>query len=1542
MEEKASKEGAVGSRSELSKGLKVWIPDKDAGWRSATVIDPSDFENVSVQPDEPPTERLSLPGSSLFIQNPAILEGVDDMTQLSYLHEPAILHNLSTRYSLNIIYTYTGSILIAVNPYRNLNIFSKEVIDAYAGQPLGRLPAHVYAIADDAWRSMLQESANQSILVSGESGAGKTQTTKYLLQYFAAMGSREKKKLNNAGTTPVAGGEGIEKRVLESTPLLEAFGNAKTLRNDNSSRFGKFIEIQFDPNGIIVGAKISTYLLEKSRIVRQTLGERNYHVFYQLTRGATEEEREKWKISSPEQNFYLNQHEYTADSEEIQLNVEGVPDHEHFRRTKAAMTIVGITPEEQDLVFSVVSVVLTLGNILFEPVAQTESSKIPESSMNHLQTAASLLKCKAESMDKYFVSRLMSAGNETYLVPLSPSQAASTRDAFALLLYSRLFEWLVKRINASIQSKQAFQYFIGVLDIYGFESFVTNSFEQFCINFANEKLQQHFNQTVFSLEQKEYEKEEIDWSYIDFNDNQECLDLLEKKPICVLSILDEECKFPKSTAETFAQKLYANFIHKKHHPYFDKPRFSNVQFAIRHYAGQVSYDTDSFLEKNRDYIVPEHLNILSQSESPFVKELVQDLVKEMAAKSKGGKSSYQFVSVGSQFRDSLASLLDSIHKTTPHYIRCIKPNNQKKPMLFEKMQVLHQLRCGGVMECIRISKAGYPTRRVYDGFLRRFLLLAPKLLSKKDANANPRKQCQALVEALQVGADEYQLGLTKIFMRSGVVGRLEKMRGDMLNSSATKIQKVWRGHVYKSRYEKIKRCALSLQSFVRMILGKHALGGLRRIAASIAIQKQARCMLQRNRFLRIKQAAVALQNAVRNLESRKQFAEMKRQSATVTLQSVIRASIAQAAFHRTRRAIILAQTRWRGKQARKILAELRVEARSLSNIVAQKNELERKLEELQWRYTAEVKVQQRSKDQNQKNEALIQDMQREIDRLLLVEHEFKGLKVKHELLRQKLEHEEAQRESLQEVISDLKEQSKNRDDEAKKLRAKLNESVVEARDLRSTVENEANRRLTALTASRDDVELQLKKENEELQAKMHGLEHANDELLKELAELRAAAAPPPRSPRSRRSLVSTPTFVRIVRKLNVTEVEETKPAEVSIVRTITDLAGKNEEAGVKLLIELLYQNSASKMKLDQSPLSVIYHGLPLPTFVILRCFMLNPYELEGSLIKFIADFNNHFIPKLGSDITVLSFWLSNAALLLHMSCSEENVFISLDNVSHAMKKQDSYDAAPMEMLINSVGRIYARFLNSVYKLLRPALINSIEEKIALDQSNVKEITRILSLIVIAMQTSLINEALSQKIFQQIFYYINSIVFNEIVLRRDLCTFSKGLEMKMKLSGIEIWSRKPENKDWTGEAYKELEMSKQLSSILTVDKTMLTNADMREAICPHLNLVQIKQLLSSYQADESLENPVSIHTIQQIVQSKDYNLEDQLLLDPAELSPVNLDILHHLEFEDLNVIAFPKVLQVELEREFWLKKESQNANETTSEASITIPRKLSSA
>ncbi|XP_056844387.1 myosin-10-like [Raphanus sativus] len=959
------------------------------------------------------------------------------MTKLAYLHEPGVLLNLKSRYNANEIYTYTGNILIAVNPFKRLpHLYGNEIMEQYKGSDFGDLSPHPFAVADSAYRKMINEGVSQAILVSGESGAGKTESTKMLMQYLAYMGGKAESE-----------GRSVEQQVLESNPVLEAFGNAKTVRNNNSSRFGKFVEIQFNHMGRISGAAIRTYLLERSRVCQVSDPERNYHCFYMLC-AAPEQEIERYKLGKPSTFHYLNQSNCHA--------LSAFDDSKEYIDTRKAMDVVGITSEEQDAIFRVVAAILHLGNIEFVKGEESDAAEPKDDkSRFHLKVAAELFMCDEKALEDSLCKRVMVTRGESITKSLDPGSAALSRDALAKIVYSKLFDWLVTTINNSIGQDPSSKYIIGVLDIYGFESFKTNSFEQFCINLTNEKLQQHFNQHVFKMEQEEYTKEEIDWSYIEFIDNKDVLELIEKKPGGIIALIDEACMFPRSTHETLAQKLYQTF---NGHKRFTKPKLARTDFTICHYAGDVTYQTELFLDKNKDYVVGEHQSLMNSSECSFVSSLFPKPKEESSKSSK-------FSSIGSQFKQQLQSLLDTLSTTEPHYVRCVKPNNVLKPDIFENANVLHQLRCGGVMEAIRISCAGYPTRKSFSEFLTRFRILGPDVANKSFDEVDACKKLLAKVDL-----KGFQIGKTKVFLRAGQMAELDAHRTEALGHSARIIQRKVLSYQSRKKYIMLQSASTEIQAFCRGHVARVQFRAMRREAASLRIQKQARSYICQTAYKRLCISATYVQTGLRAMAARVELQYRMKRKAAIIIQSQIRRFLCRRRFLRMKKAAITTQCGWRVKLARRELLKLKMAAKETGALQDAKNKLEKELGELtsclelekQMRMKLE-ETQETKSEEISKLQSALHDMQLEFEELS------KDLEITHDLA--------AENEHLKELVSSL--QSKTDGSETKhEETSKLSEGQIKHE----------------VPVIDHDVIIKLEAENEQLKALVSSLEKKIDAL----------------------------------------------------------------------------------------------------------------------------------------------------------------------------------------------------------------------------------------------------------------------------------------------------------------------------------------------------------------------------------------------------------------------------------------------------------------
>ncbi|XP_065335143.1 unconventional myosin-XV isoform X4 [Cloeon dipterum] len=754
------------------------------------------------------------------------LTGLDDMIQLSDLNEASLLWNLKIRYDKELIYTYTGSILVAVNPYKMFDIYGLDMVKKYEGQIMGTLPPHLFAVGSCAYSRMSKDSESQVVVISGESGSGKTESTKLVMQYLAAV---------NKATSNL-----ITEQILEASPLLESFGNAKTVKNDNSSRFGKYLDVHFK-QGVIVGAKITEYLLEKSRIVTQAQDERNYHIFYEMLKGLNAEEKEKYGLLTAEKYFYLNQ----GGSCEI----DGKNDLEDFQSLLSAMQVLGLNSDEQDTIFRILASVLHLGNVYFHRKQLKHGQEGVEiGSDAEIRWAGHLLQLNVDGIKRSLTMKITEARNERLFTPLSIDQALDARDAFAKSLYSTLFSWLVARIN-QIVCKGGKRTAISILDIFGFEDFKENSFEQLCINYANENLQFYFNKHIFKLEQQEYAKEKIEWQTITYTDNLPVIHLIAKKPVGILHLLDDESNFPKATDISFLEKCHYNHALNE---LYSRPRMSSMEFGIRHYAGQVWYNVEGFLDKNRDTLRQDVVELLIGSKIPMVSKMFQSLRNYQETTKTLNKANGRFVTmkprtptVAARFHDSLQQLLESMSKCNPWFVRCIKPNNEKAAMKFDMPVVLEQLRYTGMLETIRIRKTGYPVRLRFGQFVERYrYLLGPTALPK---GTPLREVCRAILDR---EPENYQLGTHRVFLRETLERRLEEERARVLGTAVLKIQKNVRSYLARRKFQQQKRAAVTVQTAYRGYAARKNF----RLKRKVALKAQANYKMkkERKRFTEMK------------------------------------------------------------------------------------------------------------------------------------------------------------------------------------------------------------------------------------------------------------------------------------------------------------------------------------------------------------------------------------------------------------------------------------------------------------------------------------------------------------------------------------------------------------------------------------------------------------------------------------------------------------------------------------------------------------------
>uniref|UniRef100_A0A671RKN9 Unconventional myosin-Vb n=1 Tax=Sinocyclocheilus anshuiensis TaxID=1608454 RepID=A0A671RKN9_9TELE len=909
--------------SEIITYTRVWIPDPEEVWKSAEII--KDYKEgdkvLHLKLEDESTLEYSIgpkDNALPFLRNPDILVGENDLTALSYLHEPGYK-------AVTVMY-----------PKLKGTLFSPK------------------------WYILIPkvDEKNQSIIVSGESGAGKTVSAKYAMRFFATVGGS-------------ANDTNVEEKVLASSPIMEAIGNAKTTRNDNSSRFGKYIQIGFDRRYHIIGANMRTYLLEKSRVVFQAEEERNYHIFYQLCASSSLPEFKDLTLSNAEDFTYTSLGE--------NIFIEGVNDAEDLVKTREALTMLGVKEIHQMSIFKVIASILHLGNVGIVSERDGESCHINRDG-THLHHFCRLLGIEQEQMEHWLCRRKLVTTAETYVKNMSHAQAVNARDALAKHIYAHLFDWIVEHINKALHTSTKQHSFIGVLDIYGFETFEINSFEQFCINYANEKLQQQFNSHVFKLEQEEYMKEQIPWTLIDFYDNQPCIDLIEAK-LGILDLLDEECKVPKGTDQNWAQKLYSQHSNSGH---FEKPRMSNRSFIVVHFADKVEYQCDGFLEKNRDTVYEEQINILKASQ----------------------------VSTRLQAKNLLCRTVSSETFTRILVMR------------FDSRRAVQQLRACGVLETIRISAAGYPSRWTYPDFFSRYRVL----MSKKDMTIGDKKQvCKNLLETLIKDPDKFQFGKTKIFFRAGQVAYLEKLRADKFRFACINIQKTVRGWLQRIRYRKIRKSAITLQRYGRGYLARRYAEMLRLTRAALICQKQYRMVRVRREYLRTRRAVITIQAFARGMFIRRLYQEFLLHHKAMIIQKTVRGWLVRKKYLRARYAAIVIQCFYRRVRAKRQLKQLKIAARSAEHFKNLNVGMENKIVQLQ------KKMDNQSKEYKTQNEQLVvtnttlgsevTKLQKEVETLRSRQTagtQVTSLQEELEKLRAELQEAHAQRKQIEEEFSNEK------------------------------------------------------------------------------------------------------------------------------------------------------------------------------------------------------------------------------------------------------------------------------------------------------------------------------------------------------------------------------------------------------------------------------------------------------------------------------------------------------------------------------------------
>uniref|UniRef100_A0A8C6YJF4 Unconventional myosin-Va n=1 Tax=Naja naja TaxID=35670 RepID=A0A8C6YJF4_NAJNA len=1530
---------------------RIWIPDSELVWKSAELL--KDYKpgdkvlHLQLEDGKDIEYKLDAKSKDLPpLRNPDILVGENDLTALSYLHEPAVLHNLKVRFiDSKLIYTYCGIVLVAINPYEQLPIYGEDIINAYSGQNMGDMDPHIFAVAEEAYKQMARDERNQSIIVSGESGAGKTVSAKYAMRYFATV----------SGSASEAN---VEEKVLASNPIMESIGNAKTTRNDNSSRFGKYIEIGFDKRYRITGANMRTYLLEKSRVVFQAEEERNYHIFYQLCASAALPEFKALRLGNAGYFHYTKQGGSPV--------IDGIDDAKEMLNTRRACTLLGIVDSCQMGIFQILAAILHLGNVSFTS-RDADSCTIPPKH-EPLRIFCDLMGVEYEQMAHWLCHRKLATATETYIKPISKLQAINARDALAKHIYANLFTWIVDHVNKALQSTVKQHSFIGVLDIYGFETFEINSFEQFCINYANEKLQQQFNMHVFKLEQEEYMREQIPWTLIDFYDNQPCINLIEAK-MGILDLLDEECKMPKGSDNSWAQKLYNTHLNKS--ALFEKPRLSNKAFIIQHFADKVEYQCEGFLEKNKDTVYEEQINVLKSSKFKMLPELfrVEKAISPTSvtpsgrtplsraavkpAKSKMAQASKEHKkTVGHQFRNSLHLLMETLNATTPHYVRCIKPNDFKFPFMFDEKRTVQQLRACGVLETIRISAAGFPSRWTYQEFFSRYRVL----MKQKDVLSDRKQTCKNVLEKLILDKDKYQFGKTKIFFRAGQVAYLEKIRADKLRAACIRIQKTIRGWLMRKKYLRMRKAAITIQRYVRGYQARCLAMFLRRTKAAMVIQKFQRMVAARKRYRHIRAATVTLQSHLRGYVARKKYHKMLWEHKATIIQKHVRGWLARLHYHRTLKAIIYLQCCVRRMRARRELKKLKIEARSVEHYKKLNVGMENKIMQLQ------RKIDDQTRDSRSLAEKLTsleaaytsetEKLRNDIERLRMSEEEAKNatnrlISLQEEIgrLRKELEQIQTEKKTIKEKADLYKQETDKLVLELKEQNTLLKE---EKDDLNSRIQNQA-KEITEVMEKKHleetkQLDLELNNERQRYQnllQEFSRLEERYDDLKDEMRLMEVSG------PDAKFSIslgfgnrcfpippgkweCKTPQFSAIFLdqiKLLFTscslffsfdlvgQMENISPGQI-IDEPIHPVNIPRKEKDFQGMLEYKKEDEPKLVKnliLDLKPRGVAVNLIPgLPAYILFMCVRhadyLNDDQKVRSLLTSTINGIKKILKKRGDDFETVSFWLSNTCRFLHClkQYSGEEGFMKHNTTRQNEHCLTNFDLAEYRQVLSDLAiQIYQQLVRVLENILQPMIVSGmLEHETIQGVSGVKptglrkrtssiadEGTYTLDSIIRQLNTfhSIMcqhgmDPELIKQVVKQMFYIIGAVTLNNLLLRKDMCSWSKGMQIRYNVSQLEEWLR--DKNLMTSGAKETLEPLIQAAQLLQVKKKTDEDAGAICSMCHALTTAQIVKVLNLYTPVNEFEERVSVSFIRTIqLRMRDRKDSPQLLMDAKHIFPV---------------------------------------------------------
>ncbi|KAJ4306525.1 Myosin type-2 heavy chain 1 [Collariella sp. IMI 366227] len=1504
-------------------GTRAWQPDATEGWIASEVTKKTVNGSkvlLEFQLENGETKTLEVALAALQsgnhpslppLMNPTMLEASDDLTNLSHLNEPAVLQAIRLRYYQKEIYTYSGIVLIATNPFARVDsLYVPGMVQVYAGKQRATQAPHLFAIAEEAFMDMLRDNKNQTIVVSGESGAGKTVSAKYIMRYFATRESPD-----SPGSRAKRGPEALsmsktEEAILATNPIMEAFGNAKTTRNDNSSRFGKYIEIMFDKGTNIIGAKIRTYLLERSRLVFQPLKERNYHIFYQLVAGVTEKERQELGLLPIEQFEYLNQGNTPT--------IDGVDDKAEFVATKQSLKTIGVNEANQVEIFKLLAGLLHLGNV---KIGASRNDSVLAATEPSLVKACATLGIDAPEFAKWIVKKQLITRGEKITSNLTQAQAIVVRDSVAKFIYSSLFDWLVEIINQSLATEEVLNRvssFIGVLDIYGFEHFAKNSFEQFCINYANEKLQQEFNQHVFKLEQEEYLREQIDWTFIDFADNQPCIDLIEGR-LGILSLLDEESRLPMGSDEQFVTKLHHNYAADKH-KFYKKPRFGKSAFTVCHYAIDVTYESEGFIEKNRDTVPDEHMAVLRASTNRFLGSVLKaaSAVREKDAASASsnavkpaagrriGVAVNRKPTLGGIFKSSLIELMNTINSTDVHYIRCIKPNEAKDAWKFEGPMVLSQLRACGVLETVRISTAGYPTRWTYEEFALRYYMLVPSAQWTSEI----REMANAILtmafgQTKVKGMDKYQLGLTKIFFRAGMLAFLENLRTNRLNDCAIMIQKNLRAKYYRKKYLDARNSIIAVQSLVRAHKARKQAQELRTVKAAITIQRMWRGYKQRREFLRIRNDMVRVQAAFKGYLRRKEIMETRMGNAALIIQRSWRSRRQLRAWRDYRRKVVIVQSLWRGRAARKDYKVKRAEARDLKQI---SYKLENKVVELT-QSLGTMKTQNKElKTQVENYEGQVTIWRNRHNALEARTKELQSEANQAGIAAARLEAMEAEMKKLQSNFEDSVSNVKRMQEEERQLRDSLRATSTEL----DAARQESQRHEAEKNSLRQQlVELQEALEQARRHVPVNGeLTNGHTPLANVpagLINLVSAKKPKRRSAGAevreldrysmaynpRPVSMAIPNMNRQTTLSGSTFIPGVDSIELELESLLADEDGLNEEVTMGLIRNLKIPSPASNPPPSDKEVLFPSYLINLVTSEMWNNGFVK--ESERFLANVMQSIQQEVMQHDGDEaINPGAFWLSNVHEMLS--------FVFLAEDWYEAQKTDNYEydrlleivKHDLESLEFNIYHTWMKVLKrKLNKMIIPAIIESQSLPGFVTNENnrflgkllqgnnqpaysMDNLLSMLNSVFRAMKGYYLEDSIITQTITELLRLVGVTAFNDLLMRRNFLSWKRGLQINYNITRIEEWCKSHDMPEGT----LQLEHLMQATKLLQLKKATLNDIEIIQDICWMLSPNQIQKLLNQYLVAD-YEQPIN-GEIMKAVASRVTEKSDVLLLPAVDM------------------------------------------------------------